>query len=136
MGYSPWGLKELDTVKGIIISLFNLPENFMLQLTLAEKYTSYQEGLSQTKYGHKQDDWPGITGSSPITHKTQDCEPHGRAVLLGPLTCLLSTQAPLPSKGFCFVSKCVSLGNSFPTVRQEPTLGPWKECPFLQQTCL
>ena len=57
----------LDTVERLILSLFNLPENFMLQPTWAEKYASYQEGLSQTKYGHKQDDWLGITGSSPIT---------------------------------------------------------------------
>ena len=92
----------------------------MLESTLAEKYTGNQEGLSQTKYGHKQDDWPEITGISPHYHKTQDCEPRGRAVLLGPLTCLLSIQAPLPHKVFYFVSMCVSLDKSFPAVRQEP----------------
>ena len=66
-------------------------------------------------------------------HKTWDCEPHGRAVLLGSLTLLLSTPVPLPNKVFCFVSTCVSLDNSFPSVRQEPTLRPWKGFPFLQQ---
>ena len=33
---------------------------------------------------------------------------------------------PLSNKVFCFVSTCVSLDSSFPSVRQEPTLGPWK----------
>ena len=40
---------------------------------------------------------------------------------------------PLPKKVFYFVSTCVSLDDSFPSVRQEPTLGPWKGSPFLQQ---
>ena len=30
----------------------------------------------------------------------------------------------------CFVSTCVSLDNSFPSVRQEPILGSWKGFPF------
>ena len=32
----------------------------------------------------------------------------------------------------CFVSICVSLDNSFPSVRQEPILKPWKGSLFLQ----
>ena len=32
----------------------------------------------------------------------------------------------LSNKISCFISSCVSLDNSFPSVRQEPTLGPWK----------
>ena len=46
---------------------------------------------------------------------------------------LLSTWVPFPNKMSCFVSTCVSLDNSFPSVRQEPVLGPWKGSPFLQQ---
>ena len=65
-------------------------------------------------------------------HKTQDCEPRGRAVLLVSLTLLLSAQAPFPNKVSCFVSMCVSSDNSFPRVRQEPTLRPWKGSPFLK----
>ena len=38
-----------------------------------------------------------------------------------------------PNKISCFVSICVSLDNSFPSVSQEPTFGPWKGSPFLQQ---
>ena len=41
---------------------------------------------------------------------------------------------PLPDKVSCFVSTCVSLDNSFPSVRQDPTLGFWKRSLFLQQT--
>ena len=33
----------------------------------------------------------------------------------------------------CFVSTCVSPGNLFPSVTQEPSFGPWKGSPFLQQ---
>ena len=58
---------------------------------------------------------------------------HVAAVLLGSLTLLLSAQGPLPNKISCFVSTCVSLDNSFPSVRQEPSFGPWKGSPFLQQ---
>ena len=49
------------------------------------------------------------------------------------LTLLLSTRVPFPNKISCFVSTCVSLGNSFPSVRQEPSFRPWKGFPFLQQ---
>ena len=45
----------------------------------------------------------------------------GRAFLLGSLTLLLSAQAPFPNKISCFVSTCVSLDNSFPSV----SFGPW-----------
>ena len=40
---------------------------------------------------------------------------------------------PFPNKISCFVSTCVSSDNSFPIVRQEPSFGPWKGFPFLQQ---
>ena len=66
-------------------------------------------------------------------HKIRDCEPCGRAVLLCSLTLLLSTRGPFPNKISCFVSTCVSSDNSFPSVRQEPSLGPWKGSVFLQQ---
>ena len=38
----------------------------------------------------------------------------------------------LPKKVLCFVSTCVSLDNSFLSVRQETIFGPWKGSPFLQ----
>ena len=41
--------------------------------------------------------------------------------------------APLPNKVSCFVSMCVSSDNSFLSVRQEPSFGPWKGSAFLQQ---
>ena len=53
-------------------------------------------------------------------------EPHGQAVLLGSLTLLFYAQAPLPKKVSWFVSSCVSLGNSFLSVRQESSFRPWK----------
>ena len=71
--------------------------------------------------------------ANPITIETQDFETRGRAVLLGSLTLLLSTWVPFPNKISCFVSTCVSPDNSFPSVRQKPSFGAWKGCPFLQQ---
>ena len=47
--------------------------------------------------------------------------------------CSLPSQASLPNKVSCFVKMRVSLDNSFSSVRQEPTIGPWKGCPSLQQ---
>ena len=74
-----------------------------------------------------------LPGNLSHHHKTQDCKPGGRAVLLGSLTLLLSTRVPFPNKISCFVSTCVSSDNSFPSVRQEPSFGLWKGSPFLQQ---
>ena len=73
--------------------------------------------------------------TNPITikPKTVSHKPRGRAVLLGSLTLLLSTQVPFPNKISCFVSTCVSSDNSFPSVRQEPSFGACKGSPFLQQ---
>jgi len=70
--------------------------------------------------------------TNPITLKP--CEPRGRAVLLGSLTLLLSTWVPFPNKISCFVSTCVSSDNSFPSVRQEPSLGPWRGPPSYNRT--
>src|SRR5574337_591907 len=72
-------------------------------------------------------------GNESHHHKTRDCEPRGRAVLLGSLTLLLSTRVPFPNKISCFVSTCVSLDNSFLSVRQEPSFGPWNGSSFLKQ---
>ena len=44
-----------------------------------------------------------------------------------------ATQGPFPYKISCFVSTCVSSENSFPCVRQQPSFGPWKGSPLLQQ---
>ena len=52
---------------------------------------------------------------------------------MGSLTLLLSAPAPLPNNASCFASTCVSLDNSYPSIRQEPTLRPWTGSPFLQQ---
>ena len=67
--------------------------------------------------------------TNPITVKPETVS--HVAVLLGSLTLLLSARVPLSNKLSCFVR--VSLDNSFLSVRREPTFGPLKEFPFLQQ---
>ena len=42
--------------------------------------------------------------------------------------------SPFPVKSLA-LSACVSLDNSFPSVRQEVVLGPWKGLPFLYHLC-
>ena len=69
----------------------------------------------------------------PVTRKPEAASHVAKAVLLGSLTLLLSAWAPFPNKISCFVSTCVCSDNSIPSVRQEPTFGPWKGFPFLQQ---
>ena len=69
----------------------------------------------------------------PHSHETRGCEPCGRAILLGSLTLLPSARAPLPNEASSSVSMCVSSDNSFLRVRQQPSLGPWKGSPFLQE---
>ena len=56
-----------------------------------------------------------------------------RIKFVGSLILLFSTRVPFPNKISCFVSTCVSSDNSFPSVRQEPSFGPWKGSAFLQQ---
>ena len=46
---------------------------------------------------------------------------------------LLYCSPSFPNKVSCFVSRYVSSDNLFPSVRQEPSFGPWKGSPFLQQ---
>ena len=71
--------------------------------------------------------------TNPIIVKP-NLKPCGRAVLLGSLTFLLSTRAPLPNRLSCFVGICVSLDSSFPSVRREPTFRPWKGSPSCNNT--
>ena len=66
----------------------------------------------------------------PIKPKT---EIGSHEAVLGSLTLLLITGAALPNKVSCSVNICVSSDNSLLSVRQEPTLGPCKGSPFLQQ---
>ena len=73
--------------------------------------------------------------TNPITIKPET-EPYGRAVLLGSLTLLLSTPVPFPNKISCFVSTCVSSDNSFPSVTQEPSLGPGRRPPSCNRTII
>ena len=84
--------------------------------------------LSQTKYGYKQKP-ETIWKANSITIKPETVN-HAAEQFSCSLTLLLSAQAPLTNKVFSFASTRVSLDNSFLSVTQQPTLGPWKESPF------
>ena len=82
----------------------------------------------------KKDDWP----ETVLKQIPSPWNPRLRATWQSSSPGLPSPSAlhpghPLPSKVPCFVSICVSLDNSFLSVRKEPTLGPWKGIPFLPQ---
>ena len=102
----------------------HFPESLLPASILTERCVRHQERV-----------WIRMIGQShPETnhHKTQDCEPRGRAALLGSLTYCSPPGCPFPVKSLA-LSACVSSDNSFPSVRQEPSFGPWKRSPFLQQ---
>ena len=61
----------------------------------------------------------------PASHVAEQCS-------WVPLPCCSPPRCPFPIKSLA-LSSHVSLDNSFLSVRQEPTLGPWNGCPFLQQ---
>lgn len=68
-----------------------------------------------------------------ITIKPETASPKAVQSILASLTLLFSARAPLPDQVSCFVSRSVSSDNSFPSVTQEPTFGPWNGFLFLQQ---
>ena len=116
---------NLGKVKWRLHVSYHVPEAFLLTSTLAEQCMHHQEGpwvrmISQRQPGHQFHQ-----------HKTLDCESRGRVVLPGSLTILASAWAFLPNKVSCFVSKCVSLDNSFLSVRRESPFELWKGFPFL-----
>ena len=94
-----------------------------LTCILDKQCLHHQEGLWVRIIGHTQ------PRNFSQYHKTWDCEPCCREVLLGSLTLLLSARVLFPNKISCFVSMCVSSDNSFLSVRQEPHLGPVKDPP-------
>ena len=105
----------------------NLPESFSLESVLAEWCGATRKDLES--------EWMARDHlkTNPITIKP---EPQGRAVCLASLTPLLSAWMSCLNKVSCFASMCVSLDNSFPSVRQGSTLEPWKRSPFLQHTTI
>ena len=66
--------------------------SFSLASVLAEQCVRHQEGPWVRVIGKRK------PGNQSHHHKTQDCEPQGRAVLLGSLTWLFSAWAPFPSR--------------------------------------
>ena len=69
--------------------------------------------------------------TNPITIKPETVS-HVAEQFWVHLLCCSLPRRPFPIKSLALSAR-VSLDNSFLSVRQEPTLGPWKESPFLQQ---
>jgi hypothetical protein len=61
--------------------------------------------------------------SLPHHHKTQDCKPRALAVLLGSLSLLLSTRAPLPNKVSCLAARVSPWTIHFRVLDNSPLLG-------------
>ena len=120
---------SLGKVKWRLHVFYHILEAFWLTSTLAEQRVHHQEGswVRMTSQGQP--------GNQFHQRKTLDCESQGRAVLLGSLTILVSAWAFLPNKVPYFLSKCISLDNSFLSVRWESPFELWKGFPFLQLSC-
>ena len=71
--------------------------------------------------------------TNPITIKPETASHAAEQFSWVPLPSYSPPGCPFSIKISCFVSICVSLDNSFRSVRQEPSFRPWKESPFLQQ---
>ena len=69
--------------------------------------------------------------SNPITIKPETTSHTTEQFSWVPLLCCSLPEYPFPMKSLAF-SAHVSSDNSFLSVRQEPTLGPWKRSLFLQ----
>ena len=89
----------------------NLLESFLPESVLTKQCTQHKEGPWVTMIVQRQ------PGNLFHNHKTWDCEQHDRPVLLGSLTLLLSSLAPLPNKVSYIVRTCVSSDSSFPSVK-------------------
>ena len=107
----------------------HLPESLSLASILAKQCVRHQERLSL---------WPIKEGlakdnpeTNPITIKLETAS-FAEQFSWVPLPYYSLPGCPFPIKSYCFVNTCVSSDNSFPSVRQEPTLGPWKRSLFLQ----
>ena len=68
--------------------------------------------------------------TNPITTKPETASHVAELFSWVPLPYCSPPGCPFP---ISFVSTCVSLDNSFPSVRQEPSFRPWKGSPFLQK---
>ena len=76
--------------------------------------------------------WPETTETNLVTLKLEAAS-YMAELFSGvrlPYCSLPRAPTPHPHEVSCFLSMCVSWNNSFPTVRQEPTLGPWKGVPL------
>lgn len=106
--------------------LSNLPETLNLESILAERCRHHQEEswirqhMSQTRWLSRKH-----LETHLITIKPEAANHMADWFSWVPL--------PLLNEVFCFGCPCVSLGNSFLSVRQEFTLRSWKRSPFLQQ---
>ena len=72
--------------------------------------------------------------TNPITIKPKTASHVAELFSWVPLAYCSPPGCPFPIKSLA-LSAHVSLENSFPSVRQEPTFGPWKGSAFLQHTC-
>jgi len=70
--------------------------------------------------------------TNPITIRPQTASHMAEQFSWVPLPCCSLLRCLLPIKSLA-LSACVSSDNSFLSVRQEPSFGPWKGSAFLQQ---
>ena len=96
----------------------------LLESILIEHCMSHQEGPQLARNNPE---------TTPITIKDGTVSPVAEHFSWVALPCYSLPGCPFSITFSCFISTCVSLGSSLLSDRQEPTLRPWKESPFLQQ---
>ena len=104
----------------------HLPESFSLASILAEKACTTRKD-SDSEWSAKDN-----PETNPITIKPDTASHVAEQFSWVPLPYCSPPRCPFPIKSLA-LSAHVSSDNSFLSVRQEPSFGPWKGSPFLQQ---
>lgn len=112
----------------------NLPKSLLESILTERLHAPSGRMLSQTKYGHKQNDCPEATQKLCITIKPEIVIHEAEQLFWVPVPpcCSLSRQ-PFPIKCFFFYLSVLSPRTIHFCVRQEPTVQTCKRSPFLQQ---
>ena len=100
-----------------------LPKSLWLASTLAERCVCHQERLWIGMIGHRP------PGNESHHHKTRDCEPRGRAVLLVSLTYCSLPGCPFPIKSLALSAHVSPRTVHFWVLDKSPASGPGRGPP-------
>ena len=109
----------------------NLPGSLVLESILAERWVCQQEGpWARASTGQPRGLAKDNPETNPYSHKTWDCQPRGRAVLLGSLNLMLSATVPFPIKSLALSAHVSPWTIHFWVLDKSLFSGPGRGLPF------